>query len=35
MIVNVETGEIQNIPFTDNEIAAYEAAQIIVAPAPE
>jgi hypothetical protein len=35
MIINVETGEIENISFTDDEIAAYEAAQVIVAPTPE
>ena len=35
MIVNVETGEIQNIPFTDEEIAAHEAAQVIDEAAPE
>jgi len=26
MVVNVSTGEIENIPLTDEEIAAHEAA---------
>jgi len=29
MVVNTATGEIENIPLTDEEIAAHEAAQVI------
>ena len=35
MNINTQTGEIQNIPFTDEEIAAYEAAQVIDETTPE
>ena len=35
MIINTQTGEIDNIPFTDEEVAAYEAAQVTDEAAPE